>query len=334
MSNELDRAIDTVSAIIAEMRDSTYPANGDRAVLPVLGSSVRHWADRLTAILAADAARGEVAEAVLKPCRTCGDPVYAWKYEEAPRCLDCCAPQPRQPAPEMGANNSDSWIKQAVGKVNYVCGSLINNRVVNGTFAVDDETCCRWINALNVAGARLDDLSRQPNHAPQDCEKRATVLDLAREELLDLVARYGNSRADEYRLPVACSAKARDESATLYVAIAAALAAKPSAPEGPLTGKYGDVLRPFVLAMEKELHANAGKGDRPGWLKMRPEIALLEIYYHLSKLQKAVKDDNGPGIMEYSADVANMSMMLLDICGGLDLIALTAAQQQAGGDEG
>ena len=69
--------------------------------------------------------------------------------------------------------------------------------------------------------------------------------------------------------------------------------------------------------MRQELHANAGKGDRPGWLSMKPGECLLEIYYHLSKLQKAVKDNDGPHVIEYSADVANMSMMLLDICGGL-----------------
>ena len=105
---------------------------------------------------------------------------------------------------------------------------------------------------------------------------------------------------------------------------AAALSQTAGVADGPLSGKYGDVLRPFVIQMERELHANDGKGDRPGWLKMSPEVALLEIYYHLSKLQKAVKDGNGPGIQEYAADVANMSMMLLDICGGLALIEYAA----------
>lgn len=90
--------------------------------------------------------------------------------------------------------------------------------------------------------------------------------------------------------------------------------------EAALRGKYGDVLRPFVIAMEAELHANAGKGDRPGWLAMSPQTALLEIYYHLGKLQRAVKKEGGDLIREYAADVANMSMMLLDICGGLALI--------------
>lgn len=85
----------------------------------------------------------------------------------------------------------------------------------------------------------------------------------------------------------------------------------------PLTGKYGDVLAPFVSMMEHELHANSGKGDRPGWLSMDRKTALLEIFYHLAKLQKATKDNDLSGIREYSADVANMSMMLADICGVL-----------------
>jgi len=81
------------------------------------------------------------------------------------------------------------------------------------------------------------------------------------------------------------------------------------------TGKYADVLNPFFAMMEQELHANAGKGDRPGWLSMSPGQCLLEIYYHIGKLQKAVKDGSEAGISEYAADVANMSMMLVDICG-------------------
>ncbi|HBO5169864.1 TPA: hypothetical protein L4W65_005768 [Pseudomonas aeruginosa] len=81
------------------------------------------------------------------------------------------------------------------------------------------------------------------------------------------------------------------------------------------TGKYDDVLLPFLKSMEHELHANAGKGDRPGWLQMDRRTALLEIYYHLAKLQKATKDNDAAGIVEYAADVANMSMMLVDVCG-------------------
>jgi len=82
-------------------------------------------------------------------------------------------------------------------------------------------------------------------------------------------------------------------------------------------GKYNDVLRPFVAFMETELHANCSKGDRPGWLTMSPEQGLLEIYWHTAKLSAAVKNNDATLIREYSADVANMAMMLLDVCGGL-----------------
>jgi hypothetical protein len=85
-----------------------------------------------------------------------------------------------------------------------------------------------------------------------------------------------------------------------------------------LDGKYGDVLAPFLEMMNTELHANAGKGDRPGWLSMTPQTAMLEIHYHSAKLQKAVKDGDVDGIKEYSADVANMSMMMADIFGCLE----------------
>ncbi|KLJ02859.1 hypothetical protein [Luteimonas sp. FCS-9] len=100
-------------------------------------------------------------------------------------------------------------------------------------------------------------------------------------------------------------------------------APKPAAPDAevgvdsPLLGKYADVLAPFVAMMEAELHANAGKGDRPGWLEMDRETALLEIYYHVAKLQKAARDDDQHRIRENAADVANMAMMLADVCGVL-----------------
>jgi hypothetical protein len=81
--------------------------------------------------------------------------------------------------------------------------------------------------------------------------------------------------------------------------------------------KYDDVLLPFLSLMRKELHANSRKGDRPGWLAMDANTALLEIYWHAAKLSAAVKNNDGPAIMEHSADVANMALMVLDICGGL-----------------
>ncbi len=80
--------------------------------------------------------------------------------------------------------------------------------------------------------------------------------------------------------------------------------------------KYDDTLLPFLTLMRQELHANASKGDRPGWLKLSANQALLEIYWHAAKLSAAVKNNDGPAIIEHSADVANTAMMTLDICGG------------------
>lgn len=101
--------------------------------------------------------------------------------------------------------------------------------------------------------------------------------------------------------------------------------AKEPAPVAP-AGKYADVLTPFVAMMEAELHANAGKGDRPGWLRMSADQALLEIYYHVAKLQKAVRNEEGSRIIENSADVANLCMMMVDICGGLEKPAPESAR--------
>jgi len=81
--------------------------------------------------------------------------------------------------------------------------------------------------------------------------------------------------------------------------------------------KYDEVLKPFLQLMDRELRANAGKGDRPGWLSMSTDTCLLEIIYHFGKLQASVKRGDIDGITEYAADVANMSMMLVDICGAL-----------------
>ena len=50
---------------------------------------------------------------------------------------------------------------------------------------------------------------------------------------------------------------------------------------------------------------------------MTPETAMLEIYYHVAKLQRAVKNEDLELIKEHSADVANMSMMMADIFGQL-----------------
>lgn len=125
-----------------------------------------------------------------------------------------------------------------------------------------------------------------------------------------------------------------DENGTLRIK---PQAAQPAAvASAPLEGKYGNVLAPFLSLMEAELHANARKGDRPGWLAMPPSTALLEIYWHTAKLSAAVKNNDAALIREHSADVANMAMMLLDVCGGIDVAATppTEPAPQEPGNEG
>lgn len=87
--------------------------------------------------------------------------------------------------------------------------------------------------------------------------------------------------------------------------------------------KYDETLVPFLALMRRELHANSSKGDRPGWLSMRPDQCLLEIYWHAAKLSAAVKNGDQALIAEHAADVANMAMMQADIAG---LLSLPTAQ--------
>jgi hypothetical protein len=94
--------------------------------------------------------------------------------------------------------------------------------------------------------------------------------------------------------------------------------------------KYDDTLLPFLALMRRELHANSGKGDRPGWLAMDRKTALLEVHHHLAKLQKAVLSDDGPGVQEFAADVANMAMMVLDVCGGLAALSPEVSSHKQG----
>lgn len=81
-------------------------------------------------------------------------------------------------------------------------------------------------------------------------------------------------------------------------------------------GRYTSVLRPFAEFMLGELKANSRKGDRPGWLAMTADQHLLELYYHAGKLQTALKA-GGETIIEHAADVANIAMFIVDVCGGL-----------------
>lgn len=81
--------------------------------------------------------------------------------------------------------------------------------------------------------------------------------------------------------------------------------------------KYDDTLLPFLAMMRKELHENSHKGDREGWLGMDRETAMAEVHWHVKKLWVATEVADLERITEHAADVANMAMMLLDVCNGL-----------------
>ena len=84
-----------------------------------------------------------------------------------------------------------------------------------------------------------------------------------------------------------------------------------------MKGFYEEITSLFQREMIEQLAANKKKGDRAGWLACEPMQLVLEIYYHTGKLQEAVKNNNADLVREYSADVANMAMMVLDRTGGL-----------------
>lgn len=99
------------------------------------------------------------------------------------------------------------------------------------------------------------------------------------------------------------------------------------------------VLATFTANMRRELAANSGKGDRPGWMGDTPRSLLAEIQHHYVKLHAVVVEwdrwaqghearqvpwaridtahDLTALIAEFAADVANMSMMVADRCGAL-----------------
>lgn len=103
-----------------------------------------------------------------------------------------------------------------------------------------------------------------------------------------------------------------------------------------------EVLSRFIDAMQRELAANSGKGDRAGWMSDTPRSLLAEVQHHYVKLHAAVVEfdrwENDEFvrrlpwqghsdyltlnellglIREFAADVANMAMMAADRCGAL-----------------
>lgn len=168
-----------------------------------------------------------------------------------------------------------------------------------------------------IGRAVEDSISRNiPDWSPSDCPSEVIVhLINERDAALARVAELRNAlnnivHASEY------TTSATHQAEVERIAFAALNGAQPpTQAQHGVPGKYDDVLLPFLKSMEHELHANAKKGDRPSWMQMDRKTALLEIYYHLGKLQKATSDNDPAGIVEYAADVANMAMMLVDVCG-------------------
>jgi len=79
--------------------------------------------------------------------------------------------------------------------------------------------------------------------------------------------------------------------------------------------KYDEVLRPFLAMMETELHANAAKGDRPGWLSMTAEQCLLEIYYHVRRsLQPARGANNSLAALQHFRSFAHGLFLWIVVC--------------------
>ena len=83
----------------------------------------------------------------------------------------------------------------------------------------------------------------------------------------------------------------------------------------PNWSMYATVTANFRNLMVKELAANFNKGDRDGergWLTMTNKQALSELYYHVGKLQQAIKEENIDLIKEHCADIANGALMCCD----------------------
>lgn len=80
---------------------------------------------------------------------------------------------------------------------------------------------------------------------------------------------------------------------------------------------YDAILPVFSKFMRKELAANWEKGDRTGergWLNVTDKkFWISELYYHVGKLQSALMTNDTERIKENTADIANLSLMVLDV---------------------
>ena len=68
----------------------------------------------------------------------------------------------------------------------------------------------------------------------------------------------------------------------------------------------------FAQIMQRELDANAHKGESGTWALCAPEILWNDLMYHAAKMIYAMKHGESERVEEFAADVANMAMMTLD----------------------
>lgn len=85
-------------------------------------------------------------------------------------------------------------------------------------------------------------------------------------------------------------------------------------PQG-FPARTGDPVTAFGELMRRELAANAHKGDRDAWRNAQPKDLLLQVSWHMIKLGAACRAGDLGGVAEYSADIANLAMMIADTYG-------------------
>lgn len=65
----------------------------------------------------------------------------------------------------------------------------------------------------------------------------------------------------------------------------------------------------FIVQMDKELKANAVKGNWDDW-KPNKDDAFSELEHHVEKLKKALQEGKAGSVTEFSADIANITMKI------------------------
>lgn len=76
--------------------------------------------------------------------------------------------------------------------------------------------------------------------------------------------------------------------------------------------EYKMCIDEFGKAMLHELRENHDKGGRKEWLVSPLKYFVDEVYYYNNKLLQAVLDGDTKLIKQYSADIANLGLMVYD----------------------